>query len=98
MVVDRIADTCAALAVMLPNPDAAAMLSVVKPIRVQYLLDRFQSHRARILRRHFVARCFDHEAKLVPDLRIEVPARVRMQLEIREQNSYLRHTRRVLPS
>ena len=69
---DRVADALAAGAVMLPDPDPAAVRGVVEAVRVQHALDLGQPHGARILRRHLVARGLDHQAELVLRLRIDV--------------------------
>ena len=96
MVVDRIPNAFTALPIMLAHPNPATVLTIIEPVRIQHALDRFQSHRPRILCRHLVARRLDRQPQLVPDLRVEMLARLRMQFKISEQNPDLRNTRRIL--
>jgi len=74
---------------VLAHPKAAAVLHIVKPLRLEHLLNLFNPIRTEILRADLVIRLLDHQPQL-PPRRVSRLVTASDAVEIREQDSDLR--------
>src|SRR5687768_11905574 len=98
MIRQRIAVSLISMPVMTSYPKTTTTVHIVEAIRVENLLNLFQTQLPRILRRHFIARGFGHQAQFVTDLRVELTSGFRSQFKIRQENADLRNAGRILDS